>query len=95
MINAKEELLEHIKDRPVEYVRVTYKPSHNKSTTYEGVLDSVINNIDFSYNNWYVRQQLFGTIWYADGSWSEREEYDGSEWWEHKYRPEINAQVRK
>lgn len=45
--------------------------------------------LDFEYDAGYGGQELFGTIWYADGSWSDRGEYDGSEWWEHHTVPDI------
>lgn len=38
----------------------------------------------------YGTQELFGVIWYNDGSWSERAEYDGSEWWAYKYVPSFD-----
>lgn len=30
-----------------------------------------------------------------DGSWFERAEYDGSEWWEHKASPQRSAQRKR
>lgn len=33
------------------------------------------------YNNGYGSQELFGIIVFKDGTWLERCEYDGSEWW--------------
>ena len=30
----------------------------------------------------YGSQQLFGTLWFTDGRWATRGEYDGSEWWQ-------------
>jgi hypothetical protein len=45
--------------------------------------------IDYPYDDDYGVQEVFGTIWYKDGTWSERGEYDGSEWWEHRSCPEI------
>ena len=36
-----------------------------------------------NYNDGFGLQQLFGTIVFKDGTWMERREYDGSEWWEH------------
>jgi hypothetical protein len=41
------------------------------------------------YGNGYGSQFLFGTIWFEDGTWAERGEYDGSEWWEHHKLPEL------
>lgn len=43
-----------------------------------------INDLDFNYDDGYGTQYLFGKIWYTDGTWSERYEYDGSECWTHK-----------
>jgi len=40
------------------------------------------------YDSSYGMQMLYGTIWFTDGTWAEREEYDGSEWWVHRARPE-------
>ena len=48
-----------------------------------------ISRLEFTYNDGFGGQELFGTIWFKDGSWATRAEYDGSEWWEHQTRPEI------
>ena len=40
-----------------------------------------LNYID--YDSGYGIQELFGIIVFKDGTWLEREEYDGSEWWKH------------
>ena len=47
------------------------------------------DSLDFSYNDGYGNQNLHGTVWLKDGTWLERAEYDGSEWWEHKKAPQI------
>lgn len=39
------------------------------------------------YDNGYGGQELFGTIVFKDGTWLERGEYDGSEWWERRELP--------
>lgn len=39
------------------------------------------------YDNGYGGQELFGTIVFKDNTWLEREEYDGSEWWELRELP--------
>lgn len=52
-------------------------------------MEAFVENLDFFYNADYGGQELYGTIWYTDGSWSTRFEYDGSEWWKHHQRPEI------
>ena len=84
-MNAKEELLKHIGDREVKYVVVFFR--RNKSI--QGTLDEVLPRLDFKYDSGYGSQELEGTIWYSDGTWSERGEYDGSEWWEHRECPPL------
>lgn len=51
--------------------------------------DNFLNQLDFEYDDGYGRQYLFGVVWFCDGSWAERAEYDGSEWWENRRCPEI------
>ena len=54
-----------------------------------------IESLDFNYDCGYGSQELFGTIWYKDGTWSSRAEYDGSEWWEHNVCPELPKSLSK
>lgn len=92
MINAKEELLNHIEDREVEYVYITVGDLFYSETLelYKGTLEEVLPKLEnVTYYNGFGCQELFGTIWYTDGTWSERGEHDGAEWWEHRKRPEI------
>ena len=53
-----------------------------------------LDKIDFEYDNGFGCQELFGTIWYEDGTWSSRGEYDGSEWWEYNFVPEMPDQLK-
>lgn len=46
------------------------------------------DNLDFSYDNGYGIQFIHGTVMLDDDSWLERCEYDGSEWWEHRRKPQ-------
>lgn len=48
-----------------------------------------LNSLDFEYDAGYGTQELYGTIWYEDGTWSTRWEYDGSEGWEYNKCPDI------
>lgn len=57
-------------------------------------LDAFLDSLDFKYDNSYGSQELFGTVWLSDGTWLERGEYDGSEWWEHRERPSIPEELR-
>jgi hypothetical protein len=95
--NAKNELLDHIEDRKVVFVSIQagrwYAPDEQK--VFAGELNEVLPMLDFSYDNGFGSQYLHGTIWYEDGTWSERGEYDGSEWWEHRQRPEIPNKDKK
>jgi len=97
-MNAKEELLKHIGDREVKYVRIIFDHSFRNREPIEGTLDEVLPRLDVKYDNGYGSQKLEGTIWYSDGTWSERGEYDGSEWWEHRECPPLpndQAQARR
>lgn len=55
--------------------------------------DEFLKSIDFEYYDGYGDQELFGTIWYEDGTWSFRQEYDGSERWRHFELPEIPEEL--
>ena len=54
-----------------------------------------LSKLDFMYDSGYGGQELFGAIWYVDETWSERGEYDGSEWWKYHRCPEIPDSVRR
>ena len=90
-MNAKQELIEHIESREVKYVRVILEHGYKDTDkeTIEGTFDEVLPKLDFEYDDGYGGQFINGTIWYTDGTWSERGEYDGSEWWEYKKCPII------
>jgi hypothetical protein len=40
-----------------------------------------LDKLDYEYDDGYGCQELFGTVLFTDGSWLERNEYDGSENW--------------
>ena len=97
-INAKDELLKHVGSMEnVKAVQLKYerRTQHLKSAQlfhlpedYSAeVLEDFLRNIDFSYDNGYGWQELFGFIWWKDGTWSSRYEYDGSEKWLHNVVP--------
>ena len=89
-MNAKEELLQHIKEREVKYIRVFHEINYGVQDRIEGSLEEVLPRLDFEYDNGYGGQELFGTIWYSNGAWSDRGEYDGSEWWEYRECPSLS-----
>lgn len=96
-MNAKEELLEHIcsdaNGREVELVRVAHLKTLPERLVIEGALNDVLPKLNFIYDNEYGPQELFGYVWYTDGTWSERFEYDGSEWWIHQSRPPVDVEI--
>jgi hypothetical protein len=89
-MNAKKELLKHIADREVKYVQIYYNDDWNTAEIkIEGTLEEVLPRLDFEYNSGYGSQEISGIIWYTDGTWSERGEYDGSEWWQYRKCPPL------
>ena len=48
--------------------------------------DEFINALDFNYDAGYGLQELYGNVWFTDGTWADRGEYDGSEWIAEKHR---------
>lgn len=49
---------------------------------------------EVDYYSGYGMQIIYGYVWFKDGTWLERGEYDGSEWWEYKATPEIPEMLR-
>lgn len=92
-MNAKEELLKHIKDREVKYIQINHEIDWDTNIKIEGTLEEVLPRLDFDYNSGYGGQELYGTIWYNDGSWSDRGEYDGSEWWQYQKCPPLPVRI--
>ena len=95
-MKAKAEFLEHVGTRPVLCADIftdTYggseKEHHLRLNYSEADFAKFLESLSFDYDDGHGGQELYGIIWYRDGSWSERGEYDGSEWWEHKKLPEI------
>lgn len=94
--NAKQEFIEHIEHRQVKCAiiesRIDYGPKNTytlRSNHTPAEYDAFLQSLDFDYDAGYGGQELHGIIWYMDGTWSERDEYDGSEWWEHREVPSI------
>jgi hypothetical protein len=92
MANILEGITAHIDGRRVEYIKLALVSDYyGAPQLFEGELHTLIPQLNIEYDGGFGRQELFGYIWYTDGSWSERGEYDGSEWWEHKERPSIGT----
>lgn len=95
-INAKDELLEFLQKNNLKLSSANltdddYCPE-NHYVLYPNYtqteLTAFLKSIDYFYDNGYGRQELYGTLWFSDGTWAERHEYDGSEYWEHRKRPD-------
>ena len=106
MANAKQELLNEIADISADikcaYIMHGREYSESNQGKYflkdghlEEELRAFLDSLDFEYDNGYGGQRLFGNVWFADGTWLERGEYDGSEWWEHKVCPEIPDELKQ
>jgi hypothetical protein len=100
MINAKDEFLDHVHGTKalVKAAHVTRGDDYWEEAGLTVDLrvkytlvdyQRFLQALDFSYDSGYGGQELYGTIWYTDGTWSSRGEYDGSEWWEYNKCPEI------
>lgn len=99
MENAKKELLEKLQGKAdvlcawIGYER-TYEYDVDDKETYEKMFklktnhtkedfNSFLELLNFDYSDGYGCQNLFGYVWLKDGTWFERGEYDGSEWWNY------------
>lgn len=98
MNNVKNELLAHVGSMDnVKAVQLKYERRtrnlkseqlfHLPEGYSEEVLADFLHNIDFAYDDPCGWQQLFGFIWWKDGTWSSRYAYDGKEWWVHNEAP--------
>jgi len=95
--NCKKEFIEHTKGKDILCASIEYgkdywdedvkKHSELKIGFNESDFKSFLDSLDYDYDDGYGGQEVFGTIWYKDETWSERGEYDGSEWWEYKSCP--------
>jgi hypothetical protein len=102
--NCKEEFLEHVKDTNQEVLcaKIIGGKSYGKTISFELPvnfselqMEAFLVSLDFEYYAGYGGQEIDGTIWYKDGTWSSRGEYDGSEGWEYNSCPEIPEELRK
>lgn len=97
-INIKRQLLSHVEDMynvKAVQLKLERHTTHLKSVQlfhlpegyHEGQLESFLRDIDTSYDNEYGNQMLYGFIWWKDGSWSSRYNYEGKEKWVHNVVP--------
>lgn len=98
MENLKAEFLKHTgkvtsKVKCVALKAKTYRAKQEKIELYPNYSTEdyvqFLEILDFDYDSGYGSQGIYGFIWYEDGTFSERGEYDGSEWFSHVKTPEI------
>jgi len=98
MENLKAEFLHHIakvssRIKCVALEARTYRAKQGKIELYTNysTQDYVqfLEILDFDYDSGYGSQEIHGFIWYENGTFSERGEYDGSEWFSYVKTPEI------
>ncbi len=104
MANAKEEFLEHTTGKVVKCAEIArFDYSNYKLNSLadlpvdytEDELYAFLKAINIMYNESYGAQILSGVIWYMDGTYSTRWEYDGSEGWEYHQCPPIPEKLIK
>jgi hypothetical protein len=102
-MNARDEFFTHIEFWQILCATITHgdtwiddAPTYNLKVGFTiDEFNEFTKSLDFEYSSGYGGQNLFGTIWYTDGTWSSRGEYDGSEWWEYNICPVIPKELVK
>ena len=98
MKNAKEELLDKMPiNAVIKEAFIWHGDDYYTNKRYfvlkedytEEDYDTFMNSLDFNYDNGFGGQEVYGVVVFTDGTWLERHEYDGSEWWEYKKTPDI------
>ena len=86
MSNLKEETLEELESHGYSIGDVAWVGSDD----YEIPVDRFWELADVEYDSGFGCQEVATDLMVVldDGSWLERHEYDGSEWWEYKRTPE-------
>lgn len=104
MANCKIEFMEEVTEHKLLCAKIAYDP-YATNPEYKKCFklrigfsiteyNNFLNQLDFEYDDSYGAPELFGIIWYEDGTWSER--YyggDGDECWEYKQCPEIPKEL--
>ena len=76
-------------DEPVFDKIITLKENWNNDEWL-----AFLEGLRFNYDDGFGSQHLFGIVWFKDGSWLERYEYDGSEGWVLKRTPDVPQVLR-
>ena len=100
-MNAKEEFLRHTADKSVKCAIITHENWEGDSKHHSSLrvnytkeeYDTFLTSLDYNYDAGYGTQEVYGTIWYNDGTFSNRWEYDGSEGWDFISTPVIPEEL--
>ena len=76
-------------DEPIFDKIITLKENWNNDEWL-----AFLEGLRFNYDDGFGSQHLFGVVWFKDGSWLERYEYDGSEGWVFKRTPDVPQVLR-
>jgi hypothetical protein len=109
MRNSKDELLNVLLNKPpVKCIKITQEEGCYDEDGFARMkkyilkvgytpkdLELFLESINFNYDDGYggSGQNLFGVVWFDDGTWLSRGEYDGSEWWEYNIVPQIPEDI--
>lgn len=101
--NCKDEFLSHIEGKDLLCCRITRDDDFydlDKSDEFllpvgfsDEQYQSFLESLDWRYDFGFGCQEVYGFIWYKDGTWSERLVYDGAENWVHKTCPKIPLEL--
>ena len=81
-MNLRKETLEALERVDSEVVAYNFR-HYNILSFHSGIGDIDFSLLDFEYDNGYGSKEIYAYILFADGSWLERSEYNGSEWYTH------------
>ena len=91
-MNAKQEFLKEIEGKELLCATLALETNDKRFNLKVGFstesLQSFLQLLDFDYDeHWGLDGHSY--IWYKDGSWSERCQYNRSEIWDHRNTPKI------
>lgn len=93
MTNARNEFESTIEDHTVlcAWIQMDNIDAVLRRGYSDSEYEEFLKELEVEYDAGYGTQKLSGTIWLDNGEWFDRHEYDGSEYWIHRSRPEILA----
>jgi hypothetical protein len=102
-INARDELLFFLEasNKKLKCAQIWFSPQENQPPAFinlpvgfgESRFLEFQREINRSYHNGHTPQELFGVLWFVDGTWADRYVYDGSEEWMLREIPAIPSEL--